>query len=74
MIHILEPGQMLIYPRQQHSSGFKKAEEDASKDAEAKLAEIKEAGDKQGDKVVEGLLYSLVNVKPEPSEKILTNA
>lgn len=62
------------YSRQQHSSGYKKVEEDASKEADAKLAEIKEAGNKQGDKVVDGLIHALVDVKPEPSEKIVTSA
>lgn len=59
---------------EQHSSGYKKAEEDASKEAEAKLVEIKEAGNKHGDKVVDGLLHALVDVKPEPSEKIVSHA
>ena len=39
-----------------------------------KLAEIKDAGNKQGEKVVDGLLHALVDVKPEPSEKIVVNA
>ncbi|OJJ83944.1 uncharacterized protein ASPGLDRAFT_363773 [Aspergillus glaucus CBS 516.65] len=58
----------------EHSSGFKKAEEDASKEAEAKLADIKTAGGQHGDKVVDGLIHGVVDVKPEPSEKILANA
>ncbi|XHG09102.1 hypothetical protein AWENTII_012183 [Aspergillus wentii] len=55
----------------EHSSGYKKAEEDANKEAEVKLEEIKDAGNKQGDKVVDGLLHALVDVKPEPSAKIV---
>ena len=54
----------------QHSSGNKKAEEDANKEAEGSLAEIKKIGDKSGDKVVNDLLKIVMTVKPEVPEKI----
>ncbi|KAJ5981706.1 Vacuolar (H+)-ATPase G subunit [Penicillium canescens] len=54
----------------EHSSGFKKAEDDANKETEAKLQEIKDAGKKQGDKVVADLLRVTTDVKPEVPEKI----
>ncbi|KAJ5108684.1 V-type proton ATPase subunit G [Penicillium angulare] len=54
----------------EHSSGFKKAEEDADKEAQEKLKEIKASGQKQGDKVVDGLIKSTTIVKPEVPEKM----
>ncbi|KAJ5757106.1 Vacuolar (H+)-ATPase G subunit [Penicillium nucicola] len=54
----------------EHSSGFKKAEDDANKETEVKLQEIKDAGKKQGDKVVADLLRVTTDVKPEVPEKI----
>lgn len=61
-------------PQHQHSSGYKKAEEDANKEAEVKLQEIKDAGNSKGAKVVEDLISALTDVKPEASEKILSQA
>ncbi|QMW46209.1 hypothetical protein G4B11_009664 [Aspergillus flavus] len=58
----------------EHSSGYKKAEEDANKEAEVKLQEIKDAGNSKGAKVVEDLISALTDVKPEASEKILSQA
>jgi V-type H+-transporting ATPase subunit G len=49
-----------------HSSGNKKMEEDAHKDTEKKLAEIKKLGKSKGQKVVEDLLNAVVKVAPEP--------
>lgn len=54
----------------QHSSGNKKAEEEANREAELRVQEIKEAGKKSGDKVVSDLISAVVNVKPEVPEKI----
>jgi V-type H+-transporting ATPase subunit G len=54
----------------QHSSGFKKAEDDANVEAEEKLKEIQAAGKKQGDKVVSDLIKATTDVKPEVPEKI----
>ncbi|OCK88262.1 vacuolar ATPase-like protein [Cenococcum geophilum 1.58] len=50
----------------EHTSGNRKAEEDANKEAEAKVKEIQEIGKKTGDKVVGQLLEAVMNVKPEP--------
>ena len=54
----------------QHTSGNKKAEEDAGKDAESKLAEIKEAGGKSGDNIVQDLLRVVMEVKPEIPDRV----
>ncbi len=50
----------------QHTSGNKKAEEDANRDTEVKLNEIRETGNKLGSKVVDDLLSAVVDVKPKP--------
>ncbi|MCJ1476221.1 hypothetical protein MMC13_004887 [Lambiella insularis] len=54
----------------EHSSGNKKAEEDASRDADSKMAEIKEAGSRSGDKIVEDLLRVVMDVKPEVPDRV----
>lgn len=36
-----------------------------------KLEEIKQAGNSKGSKVVDDLIHASVEVKPEPSEKIV---
>ncbi|KAM3082640.1 hypothetical protein ACMFMF_002295 [Clarireedia jacksonii] len=54
----------------EHTSGNKKAEEDASKDAENKLQEIKEAGKKGEGKVIEDLLKAVFDVKPVVPERV----
>ncbi|TKA79827.1 V-type proton ATPase subunit G [Cryomyces minteri] len=54
----------------EQSSGNSKAEEDANKDTEAKLKEIKEIGEKSGSKVVEDLLHAVMNVQPEVPDRI----
>lgn len=58
----------------QHSSGYKKAEEEANKDAESKLGEIKDAGNKKGDKVVQDLIHAMVDVNPEVPDKLAPKA
>ena len=55
---------------QQHTSGNKKAEEDANKDADNKLKEIKGIGSKSGDKVVEDLLKLVTEVKPQVPQRV----
>lgn len=55
----------------QHTSGDKKAEDEADKEAEVGLREIKDAGGKKGDDVVEKLIQAVVDVRPEASEKIV---
>lgn len=52
------------------TSGNKKAEEDASKDAEEQLKQIKEAGGKTGDKVIQDLLSVVTEVKPEVPDRV----
>ncbi len=56
--------------RTQQSSGNKKAEDDANKDAEAKLKEIDQAGDKSGDQVVEDLIKAVTTPSPEVPDKV----
>jgi V-type H+-transporting ATPase subunit G len=58
----------------QHSSGNKKAEEEAYREAEASLQEITKKGGKMSDEVVEKLLQAVIDVRPEPSEKIIEKA
>ncbi|KAF2668812.1 vacuolar ATPase [Microthyrium microscopicum] len=50
----------------EHSSGNKKMEDDASKETDGKLDEIKKEGKAKGSKVVDDLLNAVVNVTPEP--------
>lgn len=59
---------------QQHKQGNKKAEEDANKEAEAKVKEIEAAAKKSGNKVVEDLLRAVTDVKPEVPDKISVNS
>jgi V-type H+-transporting ATPase subunit G len=54
----------------QHTSGNKKAEEDADKDAEAQMKSIKEAGKKGKDKVVKDLLKAVFDIKPVVPERV----
>ncbi|PNS15216.1 V-type proton ATPase subunit G [Sphaceloma murrayae] len=48
----------------EHSSGNKKAEQDAEKDTEEKLKETKEVGKKSGKKVIDDLLNAVSDVRP----------
>jgi V-type H+-transporting ATPase subunit G len=50
----------------QHSSGNKKAEDDAKADTDKKVQEIDGIGKKSGPKVVEQLLEAVTSAKPEP--------
>lgn len=54
----------------QQSSGNKKAEQDADKESEAKLKEIKEAGKKSGNKVVEDLIKAVTTPNPEVPDRV----
>ncbi|MCJ1425882.1 hypothetical protein MMC29_003783 [Sticta canariensis] len=54
----------------EHTSGNKKAEEEANQDAEEKLKEIKNAGSKTGDQVIEELMRVVTDVKPEVPDRI----
>lgn len=60
----------MVY-QSQHTSGNKKAEEDASKDADEQMKAIKDAGSKTGDKVVDDLLRVVTEVKPEIPDRIV---
>ncbi|CCF43322.1 V-type ATPase [Colletotrichum higginsianum] len=48
----------------EHSHGNKAAEDEANKEAEGKIKEIKDAGKKSQDKVVADLLKAVFEVKP----------
>ncbi|WPB03785.1 uncharacterized protein RHO25_008429 [Cercospora beticola] len=54
----------------QHTSGNKKAEEDADKETNQKLDEIKGIGKKTGPKVVEDLLKAVMDVQPQVPERV----
>ncbi|KAI1908132.1 H(+)-transporting V1 sector ATPase subunit G [Ophidiomyces ophidiicola] len=54
----------------EHSSGNKKAEDDANKDAEAKLQEIHNMGKAKGDKVIDDLIHTVLDIQPEVPEKL----
>ena len=69
-----ECGQTGLTVSFQHSSGFQKDEDEANKEAEAKLEEIRTAGKEKGDKVVEDLISATVNVNPEVPQKIVAKS
>ncbi|KAI1866747.1 uncharacterized protein JN550_007600 [Neoarthrinium moseri] len=50
----------------EHAAGNKTAEDEANKEADAKIAEIKGAGKKGQDKVVAELLKAVFEIKPVP--------
>lgn len=54
----------------QHSSGNKKAEEDADKEIEEKLKEIEEIKNKAGQQVVDDLLNAVTDVRPEVPDRV----
>ncbi|KAL8853548.1 MAG: hypothetical protein Q9221_001534, partial [Calogaya cf. arnoldii] len=53
-----------------HTSGNKKAEDDASQDAEDQVNAIKSAGEKEGQKVVDDLLRVVTDVRPEVPDRV----
>ncbi|KAI8964296.1 vacuolar ATPase [Daldinia sp. FL1419] len=53
----------------EHTQGNKQAEDEANREADAKIKEIQAAGQKSQDKVVEDLLKAVFDVKPVPPEK-----
>lgn len=53
----------------EHAAGNKAAEDEASKEAESKIKDIKGAGKKSQDKVVADLLKAVFEVKPVPPSK-----
>ncbi|KAI4216479.1 MAG: hypothetical protein LQ351_000968 [Letrouitia transgressa] len=54
----------------EHTRGNKKAEEDASRDAEEQLNAIRASGDKSGQKVIEDLLKAVTDVRPEVPDRV----
>lgn len=54
----------------QHTSGNKKAEQDAEKETEKSLSEIKGIGKKTGPKVVDDLLKAVMDVRPEVPNRV----
>lgn len=50
------------------------AEEDASKEAEVKAKEIKEAGAKNGEQVVDSLIKAVVTVRAEPPQRLVASS
>ncbi|KAK4119555.1 V-type ATPase [Parathielavia appendiculata] len=50
----------------QHTQGNKQAEEEADREADAKIKEIQEAGKKHQDKVINDLLSAVFDVHPTP--------
>jgi V-type H+-transporting ATPase subunit G len=56
--------------RRQHTSGNKKAEEDADKDTEKKLEEIQQIGKKTGPQVVDQLLKAVMDVRPQVPDRV----
>ncbi|RQM07381.1 hypothetical protein DH86_00003111 [Scytalidium sp. 3C] len=54
----------------EHTSGNKKAEDDADKEAQSKIKEIEAAGKKSSDKVVKDLLKAVFEVKPVVPERV----
>lgn len=54
----------------QHTSGNKQAEEQAEKDTQKKLDEIKQIGQKTGPKVVDDLINAVVDVRPQVPDKV----
>ncbi|KAL8665576.1 MAG: hypothetical protein Q9202_002080 [Teloschistes flavicans] len=54
----------------EHTSGNKKAEEDADKDAEEQMNAIKGAGEKKGQDVVNDLLRVVTEVQPEVPDRV----
>ncbi|KJX96038.1 hypothetical protein TI39_contig844g00030 [Zymoseptoria brevis] len=53
----------------QHTSGNEKAEQDANKDTEKQLNEIKQVGSKTGPKVVDDLLKAVMEPHPEVPDR-----
>ena len=68
-IGVVKSGLILI-TWEQHTSGNKKAESDANKDAETQVKAIAQAGSKGQDKVVADLLKAVFDVKPIVPDRI----
>ena len=55
---------------EQHTSGNKKAEEDAKADGDKQVQGIKDAGGKHGDEVVKDLLRIVTEVQPVVPDRV----
>ncbi|KAJ9156198.1 hypothetical protein NKR23_g1185 [Pleurostoma richardsiae] len=53
----------------EHTAGNKQAEEEANKEADVKIKEIKEAGKKSQESVIKDLLSAVIEVKAVPPSK-----
>lgn len=60
---------MLTILLPQHTQGNKQAEDEANREADAKIKEIQAAGKKGQAQVVDELLKAVFEVKPVPPEK-----
>ncbi|EEH48235.2 V-type ATPase, G subunit [Paracoccidioides brasiliensis Pb18] len=55
----------------EHSSGNKVAEDEANKEAEAKVQQIRDIGKQKGSQVVEDLIQAVIDVQPQTPGKIV---
>lgn len=65
-----DQSQRLLTHAVQHTSGNKKAEQDAENETEEKLKETKDVGKKSGNKVVEDLLKAVSDVRPVVPQRV----
>jgi V-type H+-transporting ATPase subunit G len=54
----------------QHTSGNEKAQDEADRDAEAQMKQIKTVGEQGRDKVIADLLRTVLDVRPELPDRI----
>ncbi|EER44478.1 conserved hypothetical protein [Histoplasma capsulatum var. duboisii H88] len=58
----------------EHSSGNKVAEDEANKEAEVKVQEIKNIGKKKGGQVIGDLIHAVTDVNPQVPQKLAGNS
>lgn len=68
-LHLNQPSKSQLTSTQ-HTSGNKKAQEDANKDAESQMKDIKGQGSKGQDQVVKDLLKAVFDIKPVVPDRI----
>ncbi|KAL9132213.1 MAG: hypothetical protein Q9217_000017 [Psora testacea] len=56
---------------EKHTSGNKKAEEDAERDVDEQVKAIRKAGDEKGEQVVKDLLRVVTDVRPEVPDRVV---
>jgi V-type H+-transporting ATPase subunit G len=54
----------------QHTQGNKQAEDEANKEAETRIKDIREAGNKNQQKVISDLLTAVFDVKPNAPQVV----